>query len=426
MKKILLVLALVAAIAVGLGNQAPVSKAQDEVTLVLGSWRVDDVEQMEELLADFHEANPTINVVFDPTNPPDYNATLQSQFETGNAPDLMYLRSFAVGRGLYDQGFLADVSDLPGLTDSFSEGSLSAWSTEDGVTYGVPLMAVSHGIYYNVDLFAELGIEIPETWEELLAAAQVLKDNDYDAFANASGDPWTIAEIVFMNLAPNYIGGFEGRQAYLNGERCFNDEHSVAAFQAVADLGEYVPEDNQALVYYDSQQIFLLGEAGMWLGGSWDIAFFEGEEPDFEWSVFAVPAPEGQEEEYVTFHPDAGVGINAGTEHPEEARIFLEWISTPEFAAAFGNSLPGFFPLNLQAPTLENAHADAFLKLNEGRGLDARWAWDGLLAGTPDGYTLMQDNAIAVLNGDLTAQEAADNLQNGLAEWFEPAQTCAE
>jgi hypothetical protein len=38
----------------------------------------------------------------------------------------------------------------------------------------------------------------------------------------------------------------------------------------------------------------------------------------------------------------------------------------------------------------------------------------------------MQDNAIAVLNGDLTAQEAADNLQNGLAEWFEPAQSCAE
>ena len=36
------------------------------------------------------------------------------------------------------------------------------------------------------------------------------------------------------------------------------------------------------------------------------------------------------------------------------------------------------------------------------------------------------DNAIAVLNGDLSPQEAADNLQNGLAEWFEPAQMCGE
>jgi len=285
-------------------------------------------------------------------------------------------------------------------------------------------MAVSHGIYYNVDLFKELGIEVPTTWEELLAAAQTLKDNGYDGFANASGDTWTIAEIVFMNLAPNYIGGYEGRQAYLKGERCFNDEHSVAAFQAVADIAPFFPADQSAITYYDSQQIFLQGEAGMWMGGSWDIPFFESEAPDFEWSVFAVPAPEGQDQ-YVTFHLDAAIGMNAATTHPEEARTFLEWISQPAFAEQFGNLLPGFFPLNTTVPTLENDHGNAFLSLNEGRGVDVRWAWDGLLAGEPNGYTLMQDNAIAVLNGEETAQEAADKLQAGLAEWFEPAKTCA-
>ncbi len=420
MKKLLVFVVLLALVV----SLAPAVSAQETVSLVMGSWRVDDVAQMETILAAFHEAYPNIEITFDPTNPPDYNATLQSQFETGTAPDVMYLRSFATGRGLWDQGFLADISDLPGLHENFTPEALSVWATEDGINYGVPFIAVSHGIYYNVDLFNELGIAIPQTWEELLAAAQTLKDNGYDAFANASGDPWTIAEIVFMNLAPTFIGGYEGRMAYLNGERCFNDEHAVAAFQAVADLAPYVPEDQAALVYYDSQQIFLMGEAGMWLGGSWDIPFFESEAPDFEWSVFAVPAPEGQEEEYVTFHLDAGMGINAATEHPEEARLFLEWMTTADFASLLGNQLPGFFPMRMEAPVLENQHADTFLKLNEGRGLDVRWAWEGLLAGTPDGYTLMQDNAIGVLAGEITPQEAADNLQNGLAEWFEPAQTC--
>ncbi len=400
----------------------PASLAQDQVELVMGSWRVDDVQQMEAIIDAFEEQYPNISITFDPTNPPDYNATLQSQFETGNAPDLMYVRSFATGRQLFEQGFLADISDLPGL-ENFSDQARDAWRT-DGAQYAVPMIAVSHGIYYNVDLFNELGIEIPETWEELLAAAQTLQDNGYDAFANASGDPWTIAEIVFMNIAPTFIGGYEGRQAYLNGERCFNDEHAVAAFQAIADIAPYFPADQQALVYYDSQQIFLMGEAGMWLGGSWDIPFFESEAPDFEWSVFAVPAPEGQEEEYVTFHLDAGMGMNAATEHPEEARLFLEWMTTPEFAALLGNQLPGFFPLHTEAPTLENEHADAFLALNEGRGTDVRWAWEGLLDGEPNGYDLMQNNAIAVLNGDMTPQEAADSLQEGLAQWFEPAQTC--
>lgn len=421
MKKALL-LSIVLVLVVGMVVPA---QAQDEkVTLVMGSWRVDDVAQMETILAAFNAEYPNIEVVFDPTNPPDYNATLQSQFETGTAPDLMYLRSFATGRGLYDQGFIADISDLPGLHDAFSEEALSVWSTEDGVNYGVPALAVSHGIYYNMDLFAELGLEVPQTWEDLLVVAQALEDAGYDAFANASGDPWTIAEIVFMNIAPTFIGGYEGRMAYLNGERCFNDENAVAAFQAVADLGPYVPEDQAALTYYDSQQIFLLGEAGMWLGGSWDIPLFESEEPDFEWSVFAIPAPAGQDMGYVTFHLDAGMGMNVKTEHPEEARTFLEWMTTTEFATLLGNELPGFFPLNLNAPILENVHANAFLSLNAGRGLDVRWAWEKLLDGTPDGYTLMMDNAIAVLAGDETAQEAADNLQNGLAEWYAPAQSC--
>lgn len=419
MKK-LLVLVLVLALVL---PAAPAIFAQDQVELVMGSWRVDDVAQMEEIIAAFEAENPNISISFDPTNPPDYNATLQSQFETGNAPDLMYLRSFATSRQLFEQGFLADISDLEGLAN-FTEQNLAPWATADGVQYGVPMIAVSHGIYYNKDLFAELGIEIPETWEELLAAAQTLKDSGYDGFANASGDPWTVAEIVFMNLAPTFIGGYEGRLAYLNGERCFNDENAVAAFQAIADIAPYVPEDQAALVYYDSQQIFLLGEAGMWLGGSWDIPFFESEAPDFEWGVFPVPAPEGQEEEYVTFHLDAGMGMNAATEHPEEARLFLEWMATPEFATLLGNQLPGFFPLSNEVPTLENPHAAEFLAMNEGRGTDVRWAWEGLLDGSPDGYTLMQDHAIAVLGGSETPQEAADALQAGLAEWFEPAQTC--
>ncbi len=405
---------------------APISAQDAEITLTMGSWRVDDVAQMEALLAAFHEAHPNITITFDPTNPPDYNATLRTQLEGGTAPDLFYLRSYATSRQLFEEGYLEPLGDLPGLMENFTDAARAPWATEDGLPYGVPFIAVSHGVYYNMDLFAELGLEIPQTWEELIATAQTIKDAGYDAFANASGDAWTIAEIVFMNIAPTFIGGYEGRQAYLNGERCFNDAGSVAAFQAVADIAPFLPEGQEALTYYDSQQIFLMGEAAMWFGGSWDIPVFESEEPDFEWSVFGIPAPEGQEQRYVTFHMDAGMGINAAA--PEEnkaaAKLFLEWMTTPEFATLMGDTLPGFFPISSNPVELSNAHANAFLALNEGANLDVRWAWEKLLDGAPDGYTLMQDGALAVIAGTMTPQEAADALQAGLAEWFEPAQTC--
>ncbi|MCB0046154.1 MAG: extracellular solute-binding protein [Caldilineaceae bacterium] len=398
----------------------------DEVVLTMGSWRSDDVEQMNRIFDAFHAEHPNITVEFDPSNPSEYNAALRTQLEGGTAPDLFYLRSFSTSRQLYEEGFLEPLDDVENLQANFTEAARSPWATDDGLAYGVPFIAVSHGIYYNQDLFDELGLTVPETWEELLTTAQAVQDAEYDAFANASGDEWTIAEIVFMNLAPTFIGGREGRLAYLSGERCFNDENAVAAFQAVADLAPYFPDGQEALNYYDSQQLFILGEAAMWLGGSWDIPVFEQDITDFSWSVFPIPAPEGQTEEYVTFHMDAGIGLNAASQNKEAAKVLLDWMASNEIPALLANELPGFFPIHTEVPTLENEHANTFLAMNEGRGLDVRWAWPVLLDGDPDGYTLMQSGAVGIVNGTTTPQEAADALQEGLAQWLEAAQNCGQ
>ncbi|MCP4166347.1 MAG: extracellular solute-binding protein, partial [Chloroflexi bacterium] len=402
----------------------PVEPAE-EVTLTMGSWRVDDVEQMNTILDAFHANYPNITINFDPTNPPEYNAVLRTQLEGGTAPDLFYLRSFSTSRQLFEEGFLEPLDDVDAIGEAFTPAGIAPWATDDGMPYGVPFIAVSHGIYYNQAIFDELGLSEPTSWGELLQTAQALQDAGYDAFANASGDEWTIAEIVFMNLAPNFIGGREGRLAYLNGERCFNDENAVAAFQAVADLAPYLPDGQEALTYYDSQQLFLLGEAGMWMGGSWDIPFFESEATDFDWSVFAMPAPEGNDE-HVTFHLDAGMGLNAASENKEAAKLFLEWMASDELAQLLANELPGFFPIHANAPAVDNDHANTFLSLNAGRGLDVRWAWPVLLDGSPDGYALMQSGAVDIVNGNATSQEAADALQEGLAQWLEAAQNCSE
>ena len=98
---------------------------------------------------------------------------------------------------------------------------------------------------------------------------------------------------------------------------------------------------------------------------------------------------------------------------------------SPPLCEMLADELPGFFPIHLKSPEVANVYAAEVLAFNEGAaGTDVRWAWDGLLEGTPDGYTLMQDGAIAVINGTKTPQEAADGLQNGLAEWLPAAQTC--
>jgi raffinose/stachyose/melibiose transport system substrate-binding protein len=220
--------------------------------------------------------------------------------------------------------------------------------------------------------------------------------------------------------------------AYLRGERCFNDAHVVAAFQAVHDLVPYFPENHALLGYIDSLELFLQGKAAMWMSGSWDIPYLEDAEPDFDWSVFAVPAPAG-EPTYVVFHLDVAIGLAAASQHQVEAQAFLKWMTTPAFGALLAEEIPGFFPMHRsglasaeEVLPLTNPHVTAFLALNESYETDIRFAWELLRDGTPSGYNLMQDGALAVLWGEQTPQEAADALQAGLAQWFAPAQRCKQ
>ncbi len=409
-------------------TEAPAAPAAEEVSLTLGSWRVDDVDAWTKIIAAFNEEHPNIKVKFDPTNPPDYNATLRTQLETGTGPDLFFVRSFATGRELFDAGYIASLKDLPGIMDNFSDGSRAPWSTETGEPYAVPIIAVSHGIYYNQDMFTANGIEVPTTWEELLAASQKLLDAGIIPIANGTKDAWDINEVVMMQLIPSNIGGYDGRMAYLNGERCFNDADMVAAFQQIADLKPFLPAGFEATSYYDSQQLVAQGQAAMMFDGSWSTGGFKKDIGEsFKWGVFYAPPPAGKDK-YIEFHVDAAVGANAASKNLDAAKTFLEFLESPKFAEVMANELPGFFPLIKNPPALSDPIANTFMGFNsEAKGVDIRFVWEKLLAapsGSVDAYTAMNNAVIAVLKGEQTPQEAADSMQEALAAWYEPAKTC--
>jgi len=423
-KRCLAFLLLLSLVTVGVfasGDQESADSGKEKVVLRMGSWRMDDVAQMEAVLAEFTKTHPGIEILFQPTNPPDYNATLRLQLESGTGPDIMYARSYATGIQLFEDGYLSDLTSLPGLDTTYSEGNRAPWMTKDGKNFAIPFTAVSHGVFYNKDIFKELGLSIPESWSDFLSVCKKIKAAGYIPVANSLGDEWDINEVVFMNLAPNFIGGREGRLAYDEGKTPFNDKKVVALFQAMASLAPYLPEGFEALTYNDSNALFATGQAAMYFDGSWTLGTFS--DVDFDWGVFAPPAPDGQKVHYICFHPDAGMAINSSTKYPEEAKIFLEWLGSPEGAQVLAENLPmGMFPMSNIAVEIEDPHAKEFLSLNEGRQLDVRWAWPELLGGDPSGYNLMMEGSIGVVTGRITPKQAADNLQEGLAKWYPPAQ----
>lgn len=416
-----------------------------KVTLTIGSWRVDDQTQMNTILAVFNKEHPNIEVKFTPAIGSQYENILKLQLQNGNGPDLFYLSS-AGGRIANPSTFYGDTEplttkELPGL-DNYHADALNTWSENDQL-YALPLYAVSHGIYYNEDIFKQLQLSVPQTWGDLIGDAQVIKAAGKIPFANTlyTDDPQRVGDLIFTNMAPTFIGGAEGRKQYEQGQRCFNDSHVVRLFTAIQYMSQYMaPPPSQPPSYQYSQRLFLQGKAAMYFGGSFEIPTFEQANPLFHWSVFAIPPPQDLAP-YVNYHIDTAIAINAKTPHKVEAIEFMTWLTTPEFAGLLGQNLPGLFPLNTQAPPLTDPSGKDFLALNQWRGLDVRWVLPN--TGLPDWRTLIQEAALGVISKQMsddnqltpqqvtenglelfTPRQAADHLQNGLGQWYLPAQQC--
>ena len=394
--------------------------AQD-AELTIESWRNDDLTIWQEtLIPAFEAAHPEISVNFAPTAPTEYNAALNAKLEAGSAGDIITCRPFDASLALYQDGYLADLTDLEGMAN-FSDVAKSAWSTDDGSqTFCVPMASVIHGFIYNADAFAELGLEEPTTEEEFFAVLDAIAaDGTYIPLAIGSVDQWESASMGYHNIGPAYWAGEEGRQALIAGEAKFTDEEWVAPLEVLGRWGEYAGEGYQAQTYPDSQNLFTLGRAAIFPAGSWEIALFE-EQADFEMGAFPPPVPAEGDTCYISDHTDIGIGMNAATENADAARTFLNWVASSEFASLYSNALPGFFALSDEPVTLENELANEFVSWRENCESTIRPTYQILSRGTPNLENENWLHAANVLAGTETAQEAATAIQEGLDSWYTP------
>jgi raffinose/stachyose/melibiose transport system substrate-binding protein len=376
----------------------------------MGSWRADDVTQVNQLLAEYKKLKPNVTIQFRPTNPPDYNATLRLQLDGGTGPDLMYARSYAPGQDLFNAGYFADCGDIPGVKQNFTASNLAPWTMPDGKIFAVPFAAVSHAVYYNKTIFQKEGLSIPQTWEDFLALCETLTSKGYTPLANGVAEEWDILETFYLGMLPNFVGGPADRVQYESGAKKLNDANFVASFQAMADVAKYLPKGYEAVTYNDSQVLFNNQQAVMFMDGSWTVGVYK--DASFQWGVFAMPPPKGRAN-VITFHPDMAITYNKATKYPQECQEFLAWLATKEGAAVASANLPsGFFPMINFPIQLADPHANEFLALNKGKDTDARFVWPKFLGL----YAPMNQAVIQVIKGEITPTQAANTMETEAAK----------
>jgi raffinose/stachyose/melibiose transport system substrate-binding protein len=396
------------------------AQAQD-VTLTIESWRNDDLTIWQDtIIPAFEAANPGIKVVFAPTAPAEYNAALNSKLSAGSAGDLITCRPFDASLELYNQGHLADLSGLASMAN-FSPVAKSAWQTDDGAaTFCVPMASVIHGFIYNADAFEALGIAVPTTRDEFFAALDTIKaDGTYIPMAMGTNDQWEAATMGYNNIGPNYWKGEEGRLALIKGEQKLTDEAWVAPYAELAKWKDYLGDGFEAQTYPDSQNLFTLGRAAIYPAGSWEIAGFNAQ-ATFKMGAFAPPVAAAGDTCYISDHTDIAIGMNAKSPNAEQAKVFLDWVGSPEFAAMYANALPGFFSLNSTPVAMEDPLAQEFVSWRDKCQSTIRSTYQILSRGTPNLENETWNASANVIKGTETPEAAGARLQEGLASWYEP------
>ena len=299
----------------------------EKVTIEFFNMKADVVDLFDQYIADFHAKQSNITV--EQNNVPTPENVWQMRVSTGDAPEVFtHYPHNAVFQQMSKEGRVVDLTGDPLLANV--NPAIVELSQIDGKNYLVPIALATLGVYYNVDIFNELGLDIPQTYDEFLAAAQKIRDAGITPFYFHDKDWNGIRQEVVFKMGLQIPGVEEFLDQVMNGQAHITDNPDFRPFaQRLLDLRQYGQQDALGTSYDDALREFANGNAAMWFTGIWAIKTIRDSNPDLNFSMFPLPA-EKAEDTRLQISVDTAIGMPADGKHPEAARTFIEFMSSQE------------------------------------------------------------------------------------------------
>ena len=395
-----------------------VPAADKAVTLDFWSWRTEDVDVYNELIGQFREKNPGIDVKFTAYKNTEYNTVLSAAIKGQSGPDILHLKAYG-GLETYAQpGYLMPLNDLVPELKGFDPNALrGATSISDGKIYGVPFASQTLVIYYNKAIYKELGLSIPETWDQFLANLKVMKKAGIVPLANGGKDGWTL-EVLQGAICPNFYGANTYFDELIAGKTNFTDPRYRGSLEKLLELRPYMPDNFMGISYTDTQMMFINEMAGHFIGGSWEAGYFSAQNPDLDYDVFAGPVAKAGDTRYVSAFLDGSFGMNSATAHTDEAAVFLRFLASTQAGQFLADNL------KQKSDVHGVVFSDPYLKklgdLN--RNSTPYIMLVGFRYEQPTGSALIQSTLQGFLADSIDSNEVVRQVQEGVASWYKPFQ----
>lgn len=375
------------------------------LTLMVNFQAVEAVTvALEEVIADYHAANPGIEIELIPGTS-DYEALMKSKMATNDLPDMWSTHGWSVGRyseylmPLEDQAWANDLHPAiePVITD------------DNGHIYVLPLDVDMAGVPYNKDVVEAAGIDVADikTWADMFEAMELIKAQGISPAHIGGKDVWPVGN--FLDWAAPSV--FVTDENNYSGDDLLAGNFDTAKWDLLSNLmkglndNDYLNVDNLTSTYSDSALALAQGQTAFLFYGNYVLAEAWSYAPDANLGFFPVPAfYEGDEPSLVSGERTT-VGIWKDTENEAACKEFLNFLAQPENAAKIASA--NGIPAGLTTAKSDTGKLDSDYK---------RWASVGAFpyfdrAFLPSGmWDTMCSTGSGILSGSMTTDEANEKM----------------
>lgn len=331
----------IAAIAGTLGG-CSAGVVSDVTTLNFFQFKGEAREDFDAIIRKFEAENPDIRVVQNQVA--DADTIIRTLLVKDKAPDVITLNGSGSFGRLAQAGVFYDFSNEPVL-DTIQpavQDILANLGNKEGEVNSLGYVNNVNGIIYNADIFAEQGIQVPETWDELVAACETLKAAGIPPIYATLADSWTSVP-AFTGLGAYAVqdGFFDEMRA--EGENVGPDsaasfEHDLAEpLHRELQLYSYAQEGYRGATYDEGNAAFARGEAAMLLQGIWALNGIKQVNPDINAAIFPYPT-DAEHDRKIVSGVDVTVTMGRDTPHRDEALRFIEFMFRPDVIEEFAAS----------------------------------------------------------------------------------------
>ena len=274
--------------------------ADDEITLDViicqygpntNDWFLGKGMDGSNFVEKFEAANPGIKLNLDVVSWNDVYTEVDTRIANDNAPDILNIDVFA---NYANEGLLMPVKDYC-PEDLFGDffPSFIDQSVIDDTVWAVPDLASARALFYNVDIFDEIGEEVPTTWAELQDVSQAILDY-YDGEIYPWGIDMTTDEgqAAFAYYTWGNGGGFVDE----NGDWAVNSAENVEAIEyAISLVNDGYTNPNPATqTRYDLQDMFAAGKLAMVIAPNQLPTYVADKGGEINMATAGLPANEGK------------------------------------------------------------------------------------------------------------------------------------